>query len=126
VPARALIAEWYDSAGPLGPLPGAAGWDEAFATVASTLAVDPWADILPIAVRGLKVLPADAAAAAGGQWLLRDTSGRAVPIAAARETRWRLLALASRGPIDVAGEWDGYSFFPQAAAAAGADGQLIA
>jgi hypothetical protein len=126
VPARALIAEWHASAGPLGPLPGAAGWDEALATVASTLAVDPWADTVPVAVRGVRVLPADAEDSAGGQWLLRDSAGRAVPVAATMGTRWRLLALASRGPVDVAGEWDGFSFFPQAAAAAGEAGQLIA
>jgi hypothetical protein len=126
VPARALIAERHAATGPLGPLPGAACWDEALATVADTLAVDPWADILPVAVRGVTVLPADGADSTSPRWLLRDTAGRAVPVAAAIEIRWRLLALAAGGPIDVAGEWDGFSFYPQAAAAAGGEGQLIA
>jgi hypothetical protein len=128
VPPRALIVERHASTTPLGPLPGAASWDEALASVAEDLAVDPWADILPVAVRSLTVLPTAAAAGDGhGQpWLLRDAAGRAVPLAASIEVRWRLLALAAGQSVDVAGEWDGFSFLPQAAAVAGRDGQLIA
>jgi hypothetical protein len=49
-----------------------------------------------------------------------------VPIASTAEVRWRLLALSGGSPIDVAGEWDGFAFRPQAAAPTGQTGQLIA
>jgi hypothetical protein len=39
--------------------------------------------------------------------------------------QWRLLALSGGAPVDVAGEWDGFAFTPQAAARAGRDGQLL-
>jgi len=96
------------------------------------MAVDPWADLLPVAVRTVTVLPSTAPATAptsgrqAGPWLLRDAAGRAVPIASTTEVRWRLLALSGGAPVDVVGEWDGFAFRPQAAALAGQDGQLIA
>jgi hypothetical protein len=121
LPHRVLIAERRDHGRPLGPLPGASDWDEALSGVAEVLAVDPWADVLPMAVRAVAVLPAD-----GGSWLLRDRAGRAMPIASPREVRWRLLALSGGSPVDVAGEWDGFAFNPQAAATPGQDGQVVA
>jgi hypothetical protein len=139
LPHRVLIAERHGTRQPLGPLPGAANWDEALAEAADVLAVDPWADLLPMAVRQVTVLlptgPADSTGTQGdsdrrasgnGTWLLRDQVGRVLPIAAATEARWQLLALSGGTPVDVAGEWDGFSFSPQAAAPAGHPGQLIA
>lgn len=120
LPHRVLIVERGDAAGlPLGPLPGAASWRDALASVAQVLAVDPWADVQPVAVRQVTVLPAQ------GSWLLRDKTDKAVPVAASPEVRWQLLALSGGKPVDVAGEWDGFAFAPQAAAPAGRDGQLI-
>jgi hypothetical protein len=34
--------------------------------------------------------------------------------------------LSAGRPIDVAGEWDGFAFTPQAAGVAGDEGQLVA
>ncbi|HET7015607.1 MAG TPA: SWIM zinc finger family protein [Streptosporangiaceae bacterium] len=130
-PHRVLILKRHDEGRPLGPLPGSRTWDEALSGVATLMAVDPWADLLPVAVRTVTVLPSTAPAGPGsrgqtGPWLLRDAAGRAVPIASTAEVRWRLLALSGGAPVDVAGEWDGFAFRPQAAALAGQDGQLIA
>lgn len=131
LPHRVLIAERHDHGKPLGPLPGAGRWDEAFSAVAEVLAVDPWADVLPLAVRSVTVLPPAAAAAPGtgppgnAAWLLRDNTGRAVPMRASGPGPWRLLALSGGAPVDVAGEWDGFAFTPQAGAQAGRDGQLL-
>jgi SWIM zinc finger len=126
-PQRVLIAEREDVGRPLGRLPGAASWDQALARVADVLAVDPWADVLPLSVRGVNVLPPGAGqAGSGAPWLLRDADGRAVPIQSAPEVRWSLLALSGGRPIDVAGEWDGFGFRPQAAATAGGEGLLVA
>jgi hypothetical protein len=120
LPPRALIAQRL-GAGParLGPLPGRANWNEALGGVARVLAVDPWAEVLPLAVGSVTALPGD-------PWLLRDSAGRAVPVAATPEVWWRLLAVSGGFPVDVAGEWDGFAFSPQAAARAGSPGQLIA
>lgn len=122
LPPRALIAEQQADGDPLGPMPGAASWTEALSGVPRVLAADPWADILPLAVRGLTVLPS---AGAGSRWLLRDGTGLAVPVAAGPDVRWRLLALSGGRPVDVAGEWDGFGFTPQAAAPAGQIAQLL-
>jgi hypothetical protein len=122
LPHRVLIAERHDQGRPLGPLPGAGSWDEALSAAAEVLAVDPWADVLPLAVRSVTVLPTGGAA---GTWLLRDNVGRAVSMRASGPGQWRLLALSGGAPVDVAGEWDGFAFTPQAAARAGRDGQLL-
>ncbi len=122
LPSRVLIADQQAEGDPLGPMPGAASWTEALSGVPRVLAADPWADIIPLAVRGLTVLPP---AGAGRPWLLRDATGRAVPVAAGPDVRWRLLALSGGRPVDVAGEWDGFGFSPQAAAPAGQIAQLL-
>jgi hypothetical protein len=117
-PARALIIERQSLSKALGPLPAEPDWDAALNRVAECLSADPWADIIPLAVRGLTVLP-------GEPWVLRDTSGRAMPVAAGPAVRWALLALCGGRPADVAGEWDGFAFMPQAAAPAGEAGRLL-
>jgi hypothetical protein len=120
LPHRVLVAQRHgEGATRLGPLPGRGSWDEALGTVADVLAVDPWAQVLPLTVRSVTVLP-------GSTWLLRDAKGKALPVAAAPEVCWRLLAVSGGRPADVAGEWDGFAFSPQAAAPAGAEGMLIA
>lgn len=118
-PARVLITDRAGVAAPLGPLPGDADWDVAMGRLTSWLYVDPWADVLPMAVRGLTVLPGDPA------WLLRDAAGRAMPLEASRSVLWVLLAISAGRPVDVAGEWDGFAFAPQAAGPAGRPGRLL-
>jgi SWIM zinc finger len=123
MPRRILITERRAASLPLGPLPGDTDWDSALVRVAEMLSVDPWADVAPIAVRGVTVLPGRDGR---GPWLLRDKAGRALPIAADADTYWRLLAISTGRPLDVAGEWDGFAFRAQAAAPAGEHGRLIA
>jgi hypothetical protein len=122
-PQRVLIQEREDVGRPLGRLPGAPTWDQALSRVADVLAVDPWADVLPLSVRGVTVLRPDAGLAA--PWLLRDSESRVLPVLSSPEVRWSLLALSGGRPIDVAGEWDGFGFRPQAAATAGGEGLLV-
>src|SRR5215469_1578045 len=122
LPHRVLIAEQQDRGRPLGPLPGAGSWDEALSSAAEVLALDPWADVLPLAVRSVTVLPAGGV---GGTWMLRDNAGRAVSMRTTGPGQWRLLALSGGAPVDVAGEWDGFAFTPQAGARGGRDGQLL-
>jgi hypothetical protein len=113
-----LILERQGRSESLGPLPAVPDWDAALNRAAECLSADPWADVIPLAVRGLTVLP-------GEPWLLRDASGRAMPMAARPAARWALLALCGGRPADVAGEWDGFAFTPQAAAPAGDAARLL-
>lgn len=125
-PQRVLIEEREDVGRPLGRLPGAPTWDQALSRVADVLAVDPWADVLPLSVCGVTVLRPDARSAApAAPWLLRDSESRVMPVLSSPEVRWSLLALSGGRPIDVAGEWDGFGFRPQAAATAGGEGLLV-
>jgi SWIM zinc finger len=116
-PPRALIIERRDDSAPLGAMTDAANWKAALDRAARWLAADPWADVLPLAVADLTVLP--------GAWLLRDRTGRAMPLAGADQVRWALLALSGGHRVDVAGEWDGFWFTPQAAGPAGQPAQLL-
>ncbi len=128
-PQRVLIEEREDVGRPLGRLPGAPNWDQALSLAADVLAVDPWADVLPLSVRGVTILPPAAGPAGpgpGASWLLRDGESRVMPVLSSPEVRWSLLAMSGGRPIDVAGEWDGFGFRPQAAATAGGEGLLIA
>jgi hypothetical protein len=127
-PQRVLIEEREDAGRPLGRLPGAGSWDQALSRVADVLALDPWADVLPLSVRGVTLLPPAAGRsgeAPGAGWLLRDSESSVMPVVSSPEVRWSLLALSGGRPIDVAGEWDGFGFRPQAAATAGGEGLLI-
>jgi hypothetical protein len=128
VPHRVLIVDKQDGGQPLGRLPGAGSWHEALSAVAGVLATDPWADVLPLAVHDVTVLPADAEpadAAPRRPWLLRDAAGATMPLAARSDVNWRLLGLSAGRPVDVAGEWDGFAFRPTAAAVAGGNAELI-
>jgi len=117
-PARALIADREARSEPLGPLPAEPDWDSALNLAQECLSADPWAEVIPLAVRGVTVLPVE-------PWLLRDTAGRAMPVTAAPPVRWALLALSGGRPVDVAGEWDGFAVTPQAAAPAGQPARLL-
>lgn len=117
-PPRVLIAARDGRGEELGPIPGEVSWDAAWNRVADCLSADPWADVIPLAVRSVTVLP-------GERWLLRDVSGRALPVAGTTAARWALLALCAGRPADVAGEWDGFAFTPQAAAPAGGRARLL-
>jgi hypothetical protein len=50
-------------------------------------------------------------------WVLREADGTYLPIAERFKHKWSLLALSGGHPIQVAGEWDGATFFPTGAMA---------
>ncbi|WP_066070167.1 SWIM zinc finger family protein [Frankia sp. EI5c] len=125
--------------GDLGPgdLGTTAGtWREALSAHTATLSADPWADPVALVIRRITVLPPSAGAPraaagragargestpAGGaasQWLLRDSAGEALPMAAgtADSWGWWLLAVGGGGPLDLVVEWDGFDLIPLSAA----------
>ena len=71
------------------------------------LAADPWAERLPVVLRGAPLLPDRD----GAPWRWRDTTGAAVPLVAGAEA-WPLLARSMGDPIEVAGEWTRQGFLP--------------
>lgn len=71
---------------------------EARGDLAEALARNPWADHLPVAVRGVTV------AQGGGRWWLRDEPGNRLPLHPDAQP-WLLLALSGGEPSDVVAEW---------------------
>ena len=56
----------------------------------------------------------------GGGWVLREPDGTYLPLSERfKEKYWSLMALSGGHPIQVAGEWDGASFYPTGAVAEG-------
>ncbi|OHV45246.1 hypothetical protein BBK14_30515 [Parafrankia soli] len=95
-------------------------WRAALAGVASALAVDPFADVVALTVRGVTVLPPGAGAGPlprSGPWLLRDSAGEALPLAdeAVAEWGWHMLAAGGGAGLDVVAEWDSFTLTPLAA-----------
>jgi hypothetical protein len=74
---------------------------EALADYAARLAVHPWLDTWPLAVRGVRVAEDER----GAQWLVDDSLDAGLPLSAAASEQVAPLALA--GPIEAFGTWDG-------------------
>jgi hypothetical protein len=125
---RALIEErrgtepWRGAAarratGPSQHVPPALdSFDALLHAAAAALAAQPWVESIPCVVRALRLARGDAE-----RWLLVDTTGAALSLAA-RDHR-KLVALSGGHPIDVAVEWDGDALLPLAAVV---DGRLEA
>lgn len=89
---------------PGGPAESVTGAAERYAAL---LAADPWAERLPVVLRGAPVLPD----VDGRPWLFRDEAGAAAPMTPGAEA-WPLLARSMGDPVDVAGEWTRQGFLP--------------
>jgi hypothetical protein len=103
---RALIKDRRGVSAPTPPVPGHASITAALTTFAQTLARCPWLErlLLPLS----QVLPIHNS----GDWLLADTTGRALRLSRRFPQSWHLAAMSGGRPLDVAGEWDGESFLP--------------
>ena len=108
-PLRAIVAERHGRPRALERLPGYDAVDDALAARARTLALNPWLDRFPAALRD--VVPVREAA-------LADANGATLPLAAGFDRR-PLVALSGGHPIDVFAELDGDELTPLAAAAEG-------
>ncbi|WP_322754931.1 DUF5691 domain-containing protein [Frankia sp. Cas3] len=102
---------------PTGTASYASTWREALADLASTLAGDPFVDVVVVTVRDVTVLPpidADLETMRGGGWLLRDRVGEALPLAAdaTPEWGWQMLAVGGGRGLDVVAEWDSFALTP--------------
>ena len=79
----------------------------AAAAFGDLLAADPWAERLPVVLRGAPVPPERE----GDRWRFRDVDGSAVPLVAGAEA-WPLMARSMGDPVEVMGEWTREGFRP--------------
>src|SRR5262249_49999680 len=91
-----------------GTLPGAQSISAALAGVATALAKQPWQDRF-LCTLG-PVTPLKQGAGDDEQWLICDEQGIVLPLLG--DDHWKLLAVSGGRPVEVAGEWDGYTLRP--------------
>src|SRR5579859_5269227 len=104
---RALIKEPPVLLGDVSSLPSQP-IDRVLRAFAEALGRNPWQERIPAAVRD--VVPHRAGAES---WCAIGADGTRLPLAG--PTGWHLLALSGGHPLDVFGEWDGFSFWPLSA-----------
>jgi hypothetical protein len=103
LPQRALVK----SRTPDGPFPPAAlDLAAAHLTYRQALTASPWVSGWPMQIAGA------ATYFDGSQFLLRDAAGFAVPLRAAPEAAWKLVAVSGGKPLTVFGEFDGARLRP--------------
>jgi hypothetical protein len=112
-PLRALLQSPPVRVGSVTHLPSRS-IDDALRMYARWLGGNPWLERLPIAIKDVLPLRAH-----DETWWLADEHSQRLRITG--PLGWHLLALSGGQPIDVFGEWDGFSFWPLAA---GAEGKL--
>jgi SWIM zinc finger len=106
-PQRAyVLARQGDVRSITGPIPGAIAIEPFLASVAESLAQQPWQERF-LAVLAQVTPQYDAAT---GAWHARDAQGAALPLTPG--DYWLLLAVSGGHPVDLAGEWDGEQLRP--------------
>ncbi len=108
---RALRADQPQPVASVGRLP-AEPIDSVLRTYAGWLGRNPWLERMPAVLQD--VIPHRDT---GGTWWAADRNGRQLPIGGS--AGWHLLALSGGQPIDLFGEWDGYTFWPLSGATGG-------
>jgi hypothetical protein len=87
----------------------AGGLAREWAELAAGIAANPWQSPLPLAVA--EAVPHRD----GAGWALRTADGGRLPLAAAGDLGWQLVALGGGRPLTVFGEWDGERLSPLSA-----------
>ena len=105
-PQRGLLTDWRLLPERPSAFPRMDSVAGGLAACARSLALHPWREVFPLALRG--VVPHRE----GDHWRLVDQGGGGLPLLDEGLTAWRLLALGRGGPLDLFGEWDGRCFRP--------------
>jgi hypothetical protein len=106
-PLRALLRERTGAPEPVAELPGPDSLDAALGEWSAALCRNPWTERLGLALRGVTPVRH------GDRWVLRDSAGATLPLAAAADdAAWILLAAGGGRPVQVAAEWDGVALLP--------------
>jgi hypothetical protein len=105
-PLRALVKQRSGSPATVaGALPHLTISD-AIGSAAAAFTANPWLEGVPFALAA--VTPLRRAA----QWIVRDETGRGLPLDVSESKAWSLAALAGGRPLAMAGEWDGERLRP--------------
>jgi hypothetical protein len=110
-PLRALLGDQAHPPSSTARIEAVSG-QEALRQWAAALARNPWLERLPIALRG--GMPR----AQRDTWSITDAEHTRLPLSG--HHGWRLMAISGGHPIDVIGEWNGFSLWPLSAVANGA------
>ncbi len=105
-PLRALLKERARDAQAINALPGHALVKDAHAAYADILTQQPWLEQFPLTLQD--VVPVQR----NQRWFLRDRESRVLPLAAAFNKSWHLLALSGGQPLTLFGEWNGNDLLP--------------
>ena len=106
---RALVGEHSTPGRPAYPTAGPVS--TALAAVAASLAADPWARDTAVWVDGVPVR-------VGGDWVVADAVGDALPLRAAEPDLWRLMATCGGRRLPILLDWSPTGWAPLAVAAA--------
>ncbi|MEO1125009.1 MAG: SWIM zinc finger family protein [Cyanobacteria bacterium J06639_16] len=113
---RVLIKQLHGTPQLPTALPGIYSVADAIAVYAQALQQNPWLERIPL------VLDAVVPELVGDRWRLRDLNHDWLPLDPKNGWDWELLALSGGHPITVAGEWDGFAFYPLSV---WADGRMV-
>jgi hypothetical protein len=108
LPLRALLKGAPRQSGTVHAIP-AQGVAEGLRAYAEALAANPWLERLPLVLGPVVPRPPDE------RWWVVDAAGARLPLDAAADAGWRLLAVSGGQAVSVVGEWDGFSVWPLAA-----------
>lgn len=106
---RALLVQRYGAPAQIQAMPGHATIASGLGAWADAVARNPWLERYLLSLTG--VVPARD----GERWLLLDSEGCSIVLAARPEQGWRLLAISGGRAIALSGEWDGMALVPLSA-----------
>lgn len=95
---RVIVAAGRGAPEPAGVPEPAGGIGQLLRDWAAALAEDPWLAAWPAVLTGTPI-PGDHG------WLFADADGQVVPLLAAGDEAWPLLAISGGAPVTIAGEW---------------------
>ena len=103
---RAAIKQRYSAPVQCGDARGYTSADSFLSAYADALARNPWVEVFPTLIDEVIPVRRDEA------WLVRDTTGRLLPIRPKADGGWKLMALSGGRPVTLFGEWDGRHLLP--------------
>ncbi|MHB9023791.1 MAG: SWIM zinc finger family protein [Armatimonadota bacterium] len=108
-PLRALVKTPGATERTTGAVTGYGSLPDAYRAYATALTRNPWLEQFPLPLDAVTPVLRD------GQWLVRDTAGHCLSLAADFQNGWELFSLSGGYPLSLFGEWDGRTLLPLSA-----------
>ena len=106
-PLRALVKKRSELMQPLHRFSAYKNADEFLQAFAVELGLNPWLEILPIAVDNVV-----AGKNSSGQFFLIDSENSIIPLGISHGVEWQILAITGGHPFSIFGEWNGENLLP--------------